>query len=188
MIQRIADNDRSAHGISKAYYVIDPTQAERQQRDMSALLLSRRCPACVERVLNDKKPPTVRKQIRDMSRCCAQADDFIRAHHASQGDSLPAASQKLQQGHQLAEPPLGRYRGVGRSHASYEHNRGGYEANPGLRQLLLLQGVDEQGKGAVEEEGRTQVRVRNVPPPMAELGRTTRQDGRARCQTRSLRV
>ena len=77
MIQRIADNDRSAHGISKAYYVIDPTQAERQQRDMSALLLSRRCPACVERVLNDKKPPTVRKQIRDMSRCCAQADDFI---------------------------------------------------------------------------------------------------------------
>ena len=47
MIQRIADNDRSAHGISKAYYVIDPTQAERQQRDMSALLLSRRCPACV---------------------------------------------------------------------------------------------------------------------------------------------
>ncbi len=78
MIQRIADNDRSAHGISKAYYVIDPTQAERQQRDMSALLLSRRCPACVERVLNDKKPPTVRKQIRDMSRCCAQADDFIQ--------------------------------------------------------------------------------------------------------------
>ncbi len=78
MIQRIADNERPAHGISKAYYVIDPAQAERQQRDMSALLLSRRCPACVERVLNDKKPPTVRKQIRDMSRCCAQADDFIQ--------------------------------------------------------------------------------------------------------------
>ena len=77
MIQKVADNDRSAHGISNAYYVIDPTQAERQQRDMSALLFSRRCPACVERVLNEKKPPTVRKQIRDMSRCCAQADDFI---------------------------------------------------------------------------------------------------------------
>ena len=72
--------------------------------------------------------------------------------------------------------------------ASDEHNRGGYEANPGLRQLLLLQGVDEQGKGAVEEEGRTQVRVRDVPPPMAELGRTTRQDGKTRRQTRSLRV
>ena len=78
MIQRIADNERPAHDISRAYYVIDPAQAERQQRDMSALLLSRRCPDCVERVLNDKKPPTVRKQIRDMSRCCAQADDFIQ--------------------------------------------------------------------------------------------------------------
>ena len=78
MIQRIADNERPAHDISRAYYVIDPAQAERQQRDMSALLLSRRCPDCVERVLNDKKPPTVRKQIRDMSRCCAQAGDFIQ--------------------------------------------------------------------------------------------------------------
>ena len=77
MIQRIADNERPAHDISKAYYVIDPAQAERDQRDMSALLLSRRCPDCLERVLNEKKPPTVRKQIRDMSRCCAQADDFI---------------------------------------------------------------------------------------------------------------
>ncbi len=77
MIQRIADNERPAHDISKAYYVIDPAQAERDQRDMSALLLSRRCPDCLERVLNEKKPPTVRKQIRDMSRCCAQAGDFI---------------------------------------------------------------------------------------------------------------
>ena len=79
MIQRIADNDRSAHGISKAYYVIDPTQAERQQRDMSALLLSRRCPACVERVLNDKKPPTVRKQIRDMSPLLRSGGRFHRS-------------------------------------------------------------------------------------------------------------
>jgi hypothetical protein len=77
MIQIIAKGDKPAHHISRAYYVIDPAQAESQQRDMSALLLSRRCPACVERVLNEKKPPTVRKQMRDMSRCCAQADDFL---------------------------------------------------------------------------------------------------------------
>ena len=77
MVQKLAENDTPAHDVTKAYYVIDPTQAERQQRDMSALLLSRRCPTCVERVLNEKKPPTVRKQIRDMSRCCAQEDDFI---------------------------------------------------------------------------------------------------------------
>jgi hypothetical protein len=77
MIQKAVKNERPAHDISRAYYVIDPRIAEVQQRDMSALLLSRRCPACFERVLNEKKPPTVRKQIRDMSRCCAQADDFL---------------------------------------------------------------------------------------------------------------
>ena len=77
MIQKVVKNERPAHDISRAYYVIDPKIAEVQQRDMSALLFSRRCPACVERVLNEKKPPTVRKQIRDMSRCCAQADDFL---------------------------------------------------------------------------------------------------------------
>ena len=77
MVQKVAEQDRPAHDISKAYYVIDPKMAEAQQRDMSSLLLGRRCPACVERVLNEKKPPTVRKQIRDMSRCCAQAEDFI---------------------------------------------------------------------------------------------------------------
>ena len=77
MVQKVAKSKLPAHDISKAYYVIDPAQAEREQRDMSALLLSRRCPDCVRRVLNEKKPPTVRKQIRDMSRCCAQNDEFI---------------------------------------------------------------------------------------------------------------
>ncbi len=77
MVQKVARQDRPAHHISKAYYVIDPKMAEAQQRDMSTLLLSRRCPDCVDRVMNEKKPPTVRKQIRDMSRCCAQGDDFI---------------------------------------------------------------------------------------------------------------
>ncbi len=77
MVQKVAKQDRPAHDISKAYYVVDPKMAEAQQRDMSALLLSRRCPDCVDRVLNEKKPPTVRKQIRDMSRCCAQKEDFI---------------------------------------------------------------------------------------------------------------
>ena len=77
MIQKVVENGNPGHDASKAFYVIDPKLAEAQQRDMSSLLLGRRCPSCVERVLNEKKPPTVRKQIRDMSRCCAQADGFI---------------------------------------------------------------------------------------------------------------
>ena len=79
MVQNIAETELPAHDVSRAYYVVDPAQAERQQCDMSALLLSRRCPDCVKRVLNEKKPPTVRRQIRDASRCCAQKDDFIQA-------------------------------------------------------------------------------------------------------------
>ena len=77
MTPKAAEKEQAAFDIARSYYVIDPAQAERQRRDMSALLLSRRCPACVDRVLNQKKPPTVRQQIRDISRCCAHGEDFI---------------------------------------------------------------------------------------------------------------
>ena len=52
MVQKVKEQDRPAHDISKAYYVIDPKMAEAQQRDMSSAAvgptLPRLCGAGVE--------------------------------------------------------------------------------------------------------------------------------------------
>ena len=79
MAQKASEARRGAENLTGVCYVIDPATAEEQQRDLMALLLDRLCAPCADRSRKGKTPITVRRQIRDISRCCASSQEFIRA-------------------------------------------------------------------------------------------------------------
>ena len=59
-------------------YVIDPDRAREFKRSPGAIFLSRRCPECQER-LEDKWADTPEAtQIKEIVKCCATKNDYIR--------------------------------------------------------------------------------------------------------------
>ena len=77
MAQKVGQVGQGTENLTGICYVIDPARAEEQQRDLMALLQDRLCDKCADRSRRRKTPITVRRQIRDIYRCCASSEDFI---------------------------------------------------------------------------------------------------------------
>ena len=59
-------------------YVIDLSRLEELHRSLGPILLSRRCPSCRDQIQESGEIPSDAKQIRDIARCCAKKEGFIR--------------------------------------------------------------------------------------------------------------
>ena len=59
-------------------YVVDPSRADELGRSLITMLLSRRCPSCHERLEAKGETPSVKEQIREIAKCCATQEGFIR--------------------------------------------------------------------------------------------------------------
>ena len=60
------------------YYVLDEAKLEQGGRSLAAILLSRRCPSCSERLQGGGEAPSAETHIREMAECCATQEGFIR--------------------------------------------------------------------------------------------------------------
>ncbi len=60
------------------YYVIDPERTIELNRSLDLLLLSRRCPSCKARLGGQPQKAPVAEQIKEIAKCCADQEGFIR--------------------------------------------------------------------------------------------------------------
>ena len=78
MVQDTQSTESENEQFANVSYVIDPKKAEEQGRSLEALLLSRRCPSCKDRIEEGGSLPPVKEQIKEIAKCCANAEGFLR--------------------------------------------------------------------------------------------------------------
>ena len=59
-------------------YIIDPSRAKELDRSLPAMLLGRRCSSCKARLEVKPGLPSEKEQIREIVKCCAKEEGFIR--------------------------------------------------------------------------------------------------------------
>ena len=59
-------------------YVIDSSRAEQLGLSLPTLLLSRRCPSCQARLEANQEMPSEKEHIKELAKCCAKQEGFIR--------------------------------------------------------------------------------------------------------------
>ncbi|MBM3926281.1 MAG: hypothetical protein FJ320_09935 [SAR202 cluster bacterium] len=59
------------------YYAVDLGGMEADGRSLDVILTSRRCPDCAEKLKKAKSKPSVKDQVRDITKCCATKEGFI---------------------------------------------------------------------------------------------------------------
>jgi hypothetical protein len=59
------------------FYDINLEGMETDGRSLEVMLTSRRCPDCQEKLKKAKTKPTVKDQLRDITKCCATKEGFI---------------------------------------------------------------------------------------------------------------
>jgi hypothetical protein len=59
-------------------YVIDPSRAESLHRSLAALLASRRCSSCRERLQGQEETISVEEHLSQIEECCSKQEGFIR--------------------------------------------------------------------------------------------------------------
>ena len=60
------------------HYVIDRSRSRELNRSLAMILLSRRCPSCKARLEANGETPSEEDQIREIAKCCANQEGFIR--------------------------------------------------------------------------------------------------------------
>jgi hypothetical protein len=66
-----------ASDFGDVYYAINLGGMEVNGKSLDIMLASRRCPDCVEKLKKAKTRPSVKDQLKDMTKCCATKEEFI---------------------------------------------------------------------------------------------------------------
>ena len=59
-------------------YVIDPARVAELNRSLATILYSRRCASCKARLEASGAAPSAQEHMKEISKCCATQDGFIR--------------------------------------------------------------------------------------------------------------
>lgn len=78
MVQDTQSTESENEQLANVHYVIDPAKAKEQGRSLEALLLSRRCSSCRDRIEGEGALPPAKKQMEEIAKCCANVEGFLR--------------------------------------------------------------------------------------------------------------